>query len=509
MKVKVLRLFVVPLLLLLAPAVAQASVSLLIGEAVGGAGEFTGSGHAAVYFSAICAETPTQLRHCKPGEEGVVITSYPGLVAQTQYKWMAIPLTAFLYAVDSEDNKVLYGNGKIRKYLRNEYRLKHLSDLIPSLPNGALPTGRWSEMLGGVLNRDIYALTVTTTPQQDAKSLAYLQNLPNAANFSTAYNNCADFARDAINTIFPGATHRDVLNDFTITTPKAIASSFTRYATARPELNFHIVKYSQADGAISRSLSNRNFTEKAVVSKKYILTMAFTMPELIPIMGVTYLTTGWYNVDPQYKKYAGKEIAAINLLARRQTLITNFGGASRTGFTRKELETQRAAQREEMFGTDELWSDYRKQFAPMLSKAVERRFFLDAKEVQTFFKDLELQSEPQLDRDGRLVLNVMDRGTHETLGLTRENLLSPDNSRRLAYKLMLAKVNAVLSAPSRNRPLRREFEQDWQLLQSLAANVVAYEFPDEDRKALPRFRQVREVVSVGKRGQQLLVTITH
>jgi hypothetical protein len=234
----------------------------LIGEAVGGAGEFTGSGHAAVYFSAICAETPTQLRYCKPGEEGVVITSYPGLVAQTQYKWMAIPLTAFLYAVDSEDSKVLYGNGKIRKYLRNEYRLKHLSDLIPSLPNGALPPGRWSEMLGGVLNRDIYALTVTTTPQQDAKLLAYLQKLPNGNNFSTAYNNCADFVRDAINTIFPGATHRDILNDFTITTPKAIASSFTRYATARPELNFHIVKYSQADGAIRRSLSNRNFTEK-------------------------------------------------------------------------------------------------------------------------------------------------------------------------------------------------------------------------------------------------------
>jgi hypothetical protein len=127
MKVKVLRLFVVPLLLLLAPAVAQASVSLLIGEAVGGAGEFTGSGHAAVYFSAICAETPTQLRHCKPGEEGVVITSYPGLVAQTQYKWMAIPLTAFLYAVDSEDNKVLYGNGKIRKYLRTLVSGKHFS----------------------------------------------------------------------------------------------------------------------------------------------------------------------------------------------------------------------------------------------------------------------------------------------------------------------------------------------------------------------------------------------
>ena len=93
------------------------------------------------------------------------------------------------------------------------------------------------------------------------------------------------------------------------------------------------------------------------------------MPELIPIMAVTYLATGWYNVDPQYKKYAGKEIAAINQLARRQNLISNFGGSLGNGLTRKDLEKQRAAQRVELFGTDELWSDYRKQFAPMLSEA--------------------------------------------------------------------------------------------------------------------------------------------
>ena len=35
--------------------------------------------------------------------------------------------------------------------------------------------------------------------------------------------------------------------------------------------------------------------------------------ELIPIMGLIYLTTGWYNLDPQYKKHAGEALADSNL----------------------------------------------------------------------------------------------------------------------------------------------------------------------------------------------------
>lgn len=512
MKSDFLRLLAVPVLLLLTSGNLKASVSLLVEEAVGGAGEFTGSGHAAIYFSALCAESPTQLRHCKLGEEGVVITTYPEWGSKAKPRWIAVPLTAFLYAVISEANIPVYGNGKIRRYLRNKYRIGHLADLVPSNLDGTMPSGRWSEMLGVAINRDVYALTVKTTPEQDSKLLADFQKIANVSNFSNTYNNCADFARDTINMIFPGATHRDVLNDFTMTTPKAIAHSFTRFATARPELNFHIVKYSQIDGAIRRSLNNRHFTEKAIVSKKYFLSMAFTMPELIPIMGLTYLTTGWYNVDTQYKKYAGEEIAEINLLAKRlkyRKLISSFAVVPDRLPTLGELDKRRAAHREEMFGTEQLWRDYRKQFDPMLAKAVEKRYFLDTKEVQTFYKDLELQSEPELDRDGQLVLKVNDRGTIETVGLTKHNLLSPDNSRRLAYKLMLAKVNAVLSAPSRNRPSRKEFEEDWLLLQSISSNVKAYEFAENDRKDVPRFRQVQEVISTSKKSQKLLMMITH
>ena len=61
------------IIFLAAGTVASADVSILIQEAVGGSGEFTGSGHAALYFSGLCAETPVKLRVCREGEKGVVL----------------------------------------------------------------------------------------------------------------------------------------------------------------------------------------------------------------------------------------------------------------------------------------------------------------------------------------------------------------------------------------------------------------------------------------------------
>ena len=489
------------------PVAARAELTLLIEEAVGGAGEFTGSGHSAVYFSGLCAETPIELRLCKAGEEGVVISTYPDLGTVKPYKWIALPLTAFLYGVDSTDDIPLYGNGKVRRYIRESYRKQHLSSLVNAAPDGKIPPGRWAEMLGTTINRDVYALTVRTTPEQDAKFLFDFQNLPNTNDFSTMYNNCADFARDTVNLAFPNATHRDVLNDFTMTTPKAIARTFTRYAVTHPALAFRMDKYSQIDGAIRRSLSNRSFTEKAVVSKKYFLTMAFTMPELIPIMGVTYLTTGWYNLDPQFKKHSADNIDNLQSSALRG--VTYFVDPPAATATRRERNLRKDEYRKIRFGSDEFWKDHRKQFEPFLAKAVEQGLFLDLGEVKTFFKDLELQSEPGSDPDGRLMLTVDDRGTKETLGITRNNIDAPYSSRRLAYKMMLAKVNAVLRAPSRNRPARDEFEQDWQLMQRLSKEAPMYAFAGKNHGSVPRFRQTQEVVSNKKKSQKLLMAITH
>jgi len=57
---------------------AGASATLLLEEPYGHLGFFTATGHAAVYLSGVCAESPVELRPCAPGETGVVISRYDG-----------------------------------------------------------------------------------------------------------------------------------------------------------------------------------------------------------------------------------------------------------------------------------------------------------------------------------------------------------------------------------------------------------------------------------------------
>ena len=59
-------------------AFAQASATLFLEEPYGRMGFFTATGHAAVYLSGVCAETPVKLRACAPGETGIVISRYDG-----------------------------------------------------------------------------------------------------------------------------------------------------------------------------------------------------------------------------------------------------------------------------------------------------------------------------------------------------------------------------------------------------------------------------------------------
>ena len=79
-------LLVVTVLLLACPAFAGSSATLLLEEPYGILGFFTGTGHAAVYLSGVCAKTPLVLRPCAPGETGVVISRYNGVGG---YDWVA------------------------------------------------------------------------------------------------------------------------------------------------------------------------------------------------------------------------------------------------------------------------------------------------------------------------------------------------------------------------------------------------------------------------------------
>src|SRR5271165_264420 len=91
-------------------SLANASATLLLEEPYGKLGFFTATGHAAVYLSGVCAQTPLVLRPCMPGETGIVISRYNGVEG---YDWIAIPLIPYLYALDRAEDIPLYADPKM------------------------------------------------------------------------------------------------------------------------------------------------------------------------------------------------------------------------------------------------------------------------------------------------------------------------------------------------------------------------------------------------------------
>jgi len=152
-------------------AFARSSATLLLEEPYGTLGFFTGTGHAAVYLSGVCADTPLALRPCKAGETGVVISRYNGV---GKHDWVAIPLIPYLYAVERAEDIPLFADAKMTAFLRDRYRRKYLQTIAPDLRNGETPGGNWYELVGSSYDRTIYGFEMETTPEQD---LALIQKL--------------------------------------------------------------------------------------------------------------------------------------------------------------------------------------------------------------------------------------------------------------------------------------------------------------------------------------------
>jgi hypothetical protein len=131
--------------LLAATAHAHAGVTLFLEEPYSYDGAFAGTGHAAVYLTRVCAESPLVLRRCAPGEFGAVISRYDNIAG---HDWIAIPLIPYLYAVEKPENAPLSADEKLADFLRNQYRRAHLESIAPDGPDGEPPSGRWAQLLG-------------------------------------------------------------------------------------------------------------------------------------------------------------------------------------------------------------------------------------------------------------------------------------------------------------------------------------------------------------------------
>jgi len=277
------------LLCLFAASDGRASVALLMEEPYGTMGAMNPTGHSAVYLNHICAESPTQLRPCHDGEYGVVISRYHKIGG---YDWIAIPVVAYLYAVDDVGEIPTSVSKEQEAALRDAYRKAHLLELVPDTKSGGTPKGEWYELVGSAYDRTIHGFQVGSTAEQDARFIAIFNDRRNVGHYSVLFHNCADFSRVVLDIYLPHAIHRNFIADVGLMTPKQVARSLVAYGKKYPEINMTAFVIPQVPGSIPRSHAVDGVSESLVKSKKYLLPLTVVAPEVTGGVVVAYLVDG-------------------------------------------------------------------------------------------------------------------------------------------------------------------------------------------------------------------------
>jgi hypothetical protein len=447
------------LLSYLAGSRAYGDVGVILNESLDTSVEWvTGSGHTAVYFSRICPDSPVKLRLCHPDEEGSVMSNYINLGEDQRYEWNIVPLNLYVYGVQDTRNRPIFGSAKVKKLLEEWYREKALSAYCTGESCMTSDKAEWREMVGAGMSRSMYIFVVETTVQQDLDLIAQFNALPNENHFNGVTRNCADFTKDILNTYFPHSAHRDPLNDFGMTSPKAVARTFTQYSLSHPESHFRVLHFSQLPGTIKRSNEARSGTEQLYHSKKLLIPMVIFAGHELPVAAAAYVLTGRFNPEHEFEAHP----AAEALQSGGQMHVAKF---ETDHVPADQLEQIVIQDREEILGTPGEWKRYRKLFDTMVDQAVLEEIIPNHGYVNHIFQRLDETGTSTADRDGSLWMAVTNRGEVSKVGLSANNIFAPGSDPRLAFELLLARIHHVLKSPKHSRETMLEFKQDWALLE--------------------------------------------
>jgi len=415
----------VALLILAACGVAHASTAtLLLEEPYGKLGFFTATGHAAVYLSGVCSDTPLVLRLCEPGETGVVISRYNGV---GEYDWVAIPLIPYLYAVERPEDVPLFADAKMVAFLRDRYRRTYLEEIAPERANGGTPGGNWYELIGTSYDRTVYGFEVATTLRQDEALIRKLNSSPNRPHFRTVSKNCADFAKDIINFYYPKSLHRSVIADVGITTPKQIAKTMIRFGARHRETEFSRLVIAQVPGSMPRSAPVHGVVDAFFTSKKYIVPSAVVSPIFAGCVAAVYVGTGAARFEPA-----------------RNAMVFVVGGPPEPPIAR---EDQRA---------------YRQELKHLLAGAYPEK---SEPKVDRYWERLQGKAQHGVDEEGRPVLQMQLGEDTVRIGASADNVLVGSAPPQLVRQLLEARLQSELRGKSPLGLTESEVARDWKLLQ--------------------------------------------
>jgi hypothetical protein len=422
-----------PAMLLVCASLAQATATLLLEEPYGKLGFFTATGHAAVYLSGVCADSPTVLRRCEPGETGVVISRYEGVDG---YDWLAIPLIPYLYAVQKPEDVPLFADANMVAFLRDRYRRQHFENIAPDEPNGVTPGGHWNQLVGSSYDRTIYGFEIETTPDQDEALIRKLNSSPNRSHFHLLTNNCADFAKAIINFYYPKTLHRSLIADVGITTPKQMAKMLTRFDARHPQMQFSRLVISQVPGSLPRSSAAHGVVESFLKSKKYIVPSAIFSPIFAGCVFAVYVGTGAGTFEP------GKSAMVFD----------------------PEGDPEQALSRAD-----------RKQYRRQLKSFLKESGSMLGEDLAKEWAKLQSKSRPEFDDQGAPILQVQLDGRAVRVGVAAGNLMDLTGPPQLAREIMAARLLSELRHSTAKGISRAEVARDWRLLQEAQRATVATE----------------------------------
>ena len=285
-----------------------AQAALLMEEPYGLFGIVNPTGHTAIYFDRICAETPVKLRRCLPGEMGAVVSRYQGI---DDYDWVAVPLVPYLYSVEKPEAVPEQVDRDLVNRMRNRYHEQHLLNLGADLRPGDFWRGGWTELVGVAYERKIYAFHFNTTEAQDDAFIAKMNDAKNRSHFQLLFNNCSDFARAILNEYFPGTFNRSIFPDAGMTTPKQITYKLVRYAKKHPEEELKVYEIPQIPGYRHPSKRNKSISE-SLITTGYAIPIVVFNPYLGGGLFVDYLVRGRYHLIPKHPEVLGPtELTAL------------------------------------------------------------------------------------------------------------------------------------------------------------------------------------------------------
>jgi hypothetical protein len=469
----------------------------------------TGSGHSAIYLSRICPDdSPTKMRLCRPGEQGSVLSNYTTLGEDQPYEWNIVPLSIYLYGVEDPRNRPLVSSKEVKAALEERYREKYLAAICTGKTCLTSNSAEWREMVGATLERSMYMFVVKTSVDQDRALIADFNAAPNLNHFNGVTRNCADFARRVMNSYFPHAVSPDYINDFLITTPKAVAHSLTRYASEHPELDMRVLHFAQIPGTIKRSYECRSGTEEIYRSKKFVIPLAVFAWQGVPAAFSTYLLTGRFNPEHQFEAHASVDAPGPDqtspdttdeitpeevqrITGRTETISATTGesavssdgdilqagsmlppeGLVRTGYTVsvQRLAAEQKSEQHEIVGTKDQWKEYQKQFPAIVAEAIREEIIPDQDYLKRVFKHLGQAGTVSADADGSLWMSLPNEEIKQRVGISASNIFADGSQSQFAYQIILARMEYELKSPKHSRETMLEFQRDWNLLTDVRA----------------------------------------